>query len=62
MKIYCIVEEGWTGYHYVPEDVLCFSTEEKRNEALAKLEQSGSTKKGDTNYSTFETELDAFEL
>lgn len=59
MKIYCIVEQGWGGTHYNPDDVYCFSSEEKRNAAYERLEMSPSYKKGDIDLMTFEAELDA---
>lgn len=58
MKIYCIVEQGWGGMHYNPNDVYCFSTEEKRDAAYKRLRECPAYEKADIDLLTFESELD----
>ena len=58
MKLYHIVEEGWNGDHYTADGVRTFSSEQKRDIAIEKIEQSISYKNGDMSYSCFESELD----
>ena len=58
MKLYHIVEEGWDGYRYVADGVRTFSSEQNRDIAIEKIEQSISYKNANMSYSCFESELD----
>lgn len=47
MKIYYIAVSSWDGSHYTFDYIRQFLSEQKRDEALAKMKESRAHKKGD---------------